>query len=463
MRRPAIILYLLIAAAATVQSQQYRQLTDVPTIYIETENHQAINSKDTYVNCTFVMVDGQDTLRYEQTQIRGRGNSSWWNSPKKPYRLKFASKHRLLGPDGANARSWTLLANHGDKTMLRNALTCDLGRFMGMKFCPGARFVDLYVNGSYRGTYQISDQVQVHKGRIPISEEDGWLLEVANENSRETPYITTSNIQSWYAQLTYNIKNPDDENYNATKRQAIQQWLNRFERAVMSPDFADPDEGYRAMVDEEDLINWYVGAELTGNIDALYSIYMYKDADEERMHFGPLWDIDLGYDNSSEKSLMQQMEAYLWLWNRPFEQVVQQLWKDPWFAHACSARLNELVSQGLQQYLLDHIDSLRNAIWQSQTRNFRVWPINQQVYSFEKHTYHNTYDEYVADLKTYVNRHIPYLVNAFAKLDREVGINEVASGPSTTTNSYFDLSGRPVAHPTRKGIYIRQGKKMVRK
>ena len=117
----------------------------------------------------------------------------------------------------------------------------------------------------------------------------------------------------------------------------------------------------------------------------------------------------------------------------------------------------------MQQYLLDHIDSLRNAIWQSQTRNFRVWPINQQVYSFEKHTYHNTYDEYVADLKTYVNRHIPYLVNAFAKLDREVGISEVASEPSTTANSYFDLSGRPVAHPTRKGIYIRQGKKMVRK
>ena len=40
-----------------------------------------------------------------------------------------------------------------------------------MKFCPAARFVDVYLNGSYRGTYQISDQVQVHKRRIDIDED----------------------------------------------------------------------------------------------------------------------------------------------------------------------------------------------------------------------------------------------------------------------------------------------------
>lgn len=461
MRKTALILYTLIAANATVHSQQYRQLTDVPTVYIETENNRSITSKETYINCTFVMVDGDDTLRYEQTQIRGRGNSSWWNSPKKPYRVKFAKKQRLLSPDGANARSWTLLANHGDKTMLRNALTYDLGRFMGMKFCPGARFVDLYVNNAYQGTYQISDQVQVHKRRVDISEEDGWLLEVANENSREAPYITTRNFNSWYAQLTYNIKNPDDENYNTQKRQDIQQWLNDFERAVQSPDFADPATGYRSLVDEQDLINWYVGAELTGNIDALYSIYMYKDADEDRMHFGPLWDLDIGYDNSSEKSLLRQMEAYLWLWNRPFEQVVQRLWEDPWFAQACNQRLNELVDRGLQQYLVSCIDSLRDVVWQSQQQNFRKWPINQQVYSFEKHNYYNTYNAYVTDLKNFVNRHIPYLVQQFAQLRQQAGITAVTT-PRPASPTLFDLSGRPVARPSRRGVYIQGGRKVVR-
>ena len=352
--KPKLILSILltIAWAGPVLAQQYQQLTDVPTVYIETENGQNITSKEEYIMCTFTMVDGDNTLRLENTQIRGRGNSSWWNSDKKPYRVKFDKKQTLLGEDFAKAKSWTLLANHGDKTMIRNALTYQLGRFIGMKFCPAAKFIDLYLNGKYRGTYQISDQVQVHKKRVEVDEDNGWLLEVANENSREEPYITSTRYG-----IMYNIKNPDDELLTMDKRIAIGQWLEAFEKAVASDEYRDPEKGYRAYIDETDFINWYVGAELTGNIDALYSIYMYKEADEQKMHFGPLWDLDLGYDNSSEKSLLRQMEAYLGLWNRPFEKILQRLWLDPWFAKACNDRLNALVEAGLQQHPAGVVDA----------------------------------------------------------------------------------------------------------
>lgn len=426
----------------------------MPSVYIETENRRSITSKEQYQNCTLILVDGESTLRYENAQIRGRGNSTWWNSDKKPYRIKFANKERFLGEDFANARSWTLLANHGDKTMIRNALTYDLGRFMGMKFCPAAKFVDLYLNGDYRGTYQISDQVQVHKKRIEISEEDGWLLEVVNQYSKEQPLVTTTRYG-----IMYNIKSPEDANLTVNKRIAIGQWLRNFEEAVASDDFMDQQRGYRAYVDEDDLINWYVGAEITGNIDALYSIYMYKDGDDDKMHFGPLWDLDLGYDNSSEKSLLRQMEAFLGLWDRPFEKILQRLWQDPWFAQACNDRLQQLVDNGLQQYLLTHIDSLRSAIWQTQTENFRKWRINQEVYSWAKHAYYNNYDSYINDLKGFVNIHIPYLQQAFAQR-LTTGIDgvekESANGP------FFDLHGRQVTTPTRKGIYIHNHQKVIK-
>ena len=94
----------------TGHAQSYTQKTDVPTVYIETENRQAITSKEAYIKCSFIYVDGDQTKRYESTQIRGRGNSSWWNSNKKSYRVKFEKKQRLLGDDFANARSWTLLS-----------------------------------------------------------------------------------------------------------------------------------------------------------------------------------------------------------------------------------------------------------------------------------------------------------------------------------------------------------------
>ena len=460
----------MIAAVGPVLPQQYLQLTDVPTIYIETEGGRSIVSKEDYIYCSLVYVDGGEVTRYDSTQIRGRGNSTWWNSDKKPYRVKFAHKQRLLGEGGANAKSWPLLANHGDKTMIRNALTSDLGRFLGMKFCPGARFADLYVNRNYRGTYQITDQVQVHKRRVDISEEDGWLLEVANENSHEDPFITTTRYR-----IMYNIKNPKDDHLTVGKRIAIGQWLQHFEEAVASNDFMDPQKGYRAYVDEEDLVNWYVGAEITGNIDALYSIYMYKDADEERVHFGPLWDLDLGYDNSSERSLLRNMEAWLGLWNRPFEKIVQRMWQDPWFARACNDRLQQLVDSGLQQFLIDRIDSLRSVIWQTQQENFKIWRISQPVYSWAKNAYYNDYDRYIADLKNFVNTHIPYLQQAFA--DRlATSINGVhlppipAVAPTRSLSTFnlpsstsYDLHGRPIAEPTRKGIYIQNHQKTIKK
>ena len=437
----------------TGRAQSYTQRTDVPSVYIETENRRSITSKEQYINCTLIYVDGESMLRYENTQIRGRGNSSWWNADKKSYRVKFANKERFLGEGFANAKSWTFLANHGDKTMIRNALTYDLGRFMGMKFCPAARFVDVYLNGDYRGTYQISDQVQVHKKRIEVSEENGWLLEVVNENSKEDPLITTTRYG-----IMYTIKNPKDEQLTLGKRIAVGQWLRSFEEAVASDQFMDPQRGWRAFVDENDLINWYVGAEITGNIDALYSIYMYKDGDDDKMHFGPLWDLDLGYDNSSERSLLRQMEAYLGLRDRPFEKIVQRLWKDPWFAQACNDRLQQLVDNGLQQYLLSHIDSLRSAIWQTQTENFRKWRINQEVYSWAKRAYYNNYDSYINDLKGFVNIHIPYLQQAFAqRLTTGIHPHQADERP----DKVFVLNGRPSLRP-QKGIFIQNHRIITR-
>ena len=440
----------------TGHAQSYPQRTDVPSVYIETENRRSITSKEQYINCTFIYVDGDSLGRYENTLIRGRGNSTWWNSDKKSFRVKFEKKQRLLGDGFANAKSWTLLANHGDKTMIRNALTYDLGRFMGMKFCPAARFVDLYLNGNYQGTYQISDQVQVHKKRVEVDEDSGWLLEVANENSKEEPLISSTGFN-----IMYNIKNPKDQQLTVDRRIAIGRWIQQFESAVASHDYCDPEKGWRAYVDEEDFINWYVGAEITGNIDALYSIYMYKEADNQKMHFGPLWDLDLGYDNSSERSLLNNMEAFLGLWNRPFEKILQRLWQDPWFVQACNDRLRELTDRGLQAYLLSHIDSLRTAIWQTQTENFKKWRINQKVYDWAKHSYYTTYDGYISELKSFVSIHIPYLQRAFAER-QATAIRQIENRQSVNSQSLYDLQGRRITSPDRKGIYIQNHQKFVR-
>ena len=439
------------------KAQQYKQLTDVPTVYIETENNQSIISKEDYINCTVIYVDGGEVTTYPNTQIRGRGNSSWWNSPKKAYRIKFEKKQRLLGDAFANAKSWTLLANHGDKTLIRNALTYDLGKFIGMPFCPAARFVDLYLNGQYRGSYQISDHVQVGKNRVDIDADNGWFLEVTNNNAKEDPYFSTSRG------IMYNLKNPEDEFLTTSTRIEIAQYMQRFEIALFSDNFQDVTEGYRAYVDEKDLVNWYVASEITGNIDALYSIYQYKDINGDKFHFGPLWDLDMGYDNSSERSLLRDMEGFLGLSDRPYEKYIQRMWEDPWFAQSCNNRLNELIDQGLESYLLNHIDSLRNAVYQSQYENFKIWRINEKVYDWEKHVYHTSYDAYIDDLKEFIRVHIPYLKEQFAKIAPTAGIENVRT-QQAEDEALYDLQGREIGKYSRllKGIYILKGKKIIR-
>ena len=70
MRIISIIICLLTAATAPVRSQQYKQLTDVPTIYIETANSQRITSKDDYITCRLTYKDGksQGTITYQPSQ-----------------------------------------------------------------------------------------------------------------------------------------------------------------------------------------------------------------------------------------------------------------------------------------------------------------------------------------------------------------------------------------------------------
>ena len=118
-RVSTIIVFLALFVAEALG--QWTRYTNLPTLYIDTYGNKAITSKTTYIYCTLRYVDEQDQVTvYDSVQIRGRGNSTWSLS-KKPYKLKFNEKERFLGPDRANAKKWTLLANAADKSLIRNA------------------------------------------------------------------------------------------------------------------------------------------------------------------------------------------------------------------------------------------------------------------------------------------------------------------------------------------------------
>ena len=195
------LLFVIVATFSYGQGDAYVQKTNIPTIYIDTDGGMSVTSKTQYINATMVYVSGSDTIRYEAMKIRGRGNSTW-GLAKKPYRIKFNESTKFLGKGYAKNKSWTLLANHGDKSLLRNAVTSRMGEFLGMPFNPAAHFVDLVLNGTYLGNYQVSDQVNVDNKRVEIFEQDyaaddtsnitgGYLLEIDGFATGEPVYFTT--------------------------------------------------------------------------------------------------------------------------------------------------------------------------------------------------------------------------------------------------------------------------------
>lgn len=443
MKTRVIGLIALLIVCVCGWSQTYKRLTNLPHVYIETENRKSITSKDYYIYATMHYVNEQDSVAvYDSMQIRGRGNSTWGMS-KKPYRIKFQKKEKLLGKGYANAKSWTLLANAGDKTMFRNAITSLLGDFLGMKNNPAHKFCDLTLNGTYQGTYQISDQVEVRPHRVNITEQDYPLTETSNITGGYLlemdgffdgiGFRTNKNV---YSRIHY----PDEDEITYAQKTYIRNHVNTFEKALFGNNFADPEKGYRPYVDSLSLSHWYLATEISANIDGFYSTYYYKEQDDDRLFFGPLWDYDIAYNNDWRITGTQNRLMVEDGYGTDLAKVwVKQLYNDPWFVQMINRDLNDAIDNGVEDYLNTQIDSLVNLLDQSQKRNYSKWGINTRMY--HEIVLYSSYDQYVSDVKSFIHTHLPYLKRRFAEKLAEVTSTDTEPDPNTIpdTDHWFRI------------------------
>ncbi len=407
---------IVVLSGLSVSAQNYPQKSNLPTVYIETQNHQPITSKETYVKATLRYVDAGSETYYDALGIRGRGNSTW-GLAKKPYRIKFDKKQEFLGPDHAKAKSWTLLANYADKSLMRNALAACLGDFVGQPFTAAAQFVDLVLNGSYIGNYQISDQVEVRPKRVDIVEQEdpmtddsnitgGYLLEIDGFADSEPCKFTT------YRGVKITVKSPDDEIIDQRQVSYIRNYIQSFENALFSSDFTNPDTGYRRYVDENTLVSWYVASEMTANPDAFWSTYIYKNQDDPKIYWGPLWDYDIAFNNCQRQGDMTRRMVLKDGFGADLTGVwVRRMWEDPWFVNAVNEKWKSMVADGLEEHLLKFIDAKETELSASQALDGKLWPVNRRVY--DEYRIFSTYSATVDFLRKFVRERVSYLTETF--------------------------------------------------
>ena len=401
------------------------QLTDVPTVYIDVEgvggtdddlNKALYKDRATgeapYLNAVITVKDNgtdKDTKHLKEftdkVKIKVRGNSTANpTNGKKAYRLKFdkklgATKHDMLGL-GYSARNWTLLANVFDHSMVRNALSYHLEKEVGMDFCPGYKFADVVINGNYRGTYQICDHVEIDKNRVNINEDTGWMLEFQGRGDMLDKPLCFSKDG-----ILMNIKNPEpadekDEAQVAAVIAPIQDWFTgTWKSKWTGSNVFDTQTGWRSVNDEESLIKFWIITELTGDYDGWMTVKAYKEADEDKLHYGPVWDKDLAYGNySGEKSNVfisntensSSLTGYL----------KEYLFKDPRFMAKAKARLKELLDGGLVDRLCTKVDELGAIVAQTEELSNTKFPRSTKV--GEEITNYATYAEALEQLKTYL-------------------------------------------------------------
>ena len=271
--------------------------TNIPTIRINTLTGEHPKDKVNYLDATFEMVDyaGDNSVPLtEGLSVRLRGNSTM-GYPKKPYRLKFSKKIKLHD-DLKKAKSYVLLANFIDCSLMRNAVAMKIAQLLEMPYTNHIVPVNLEFNGQYMGSYMLTEKIGINSGSLSdIDETTGVLLEL------DTNYDEKYKFKSALEGLPVMIKGPDfDELYEAdqsiTPDERLSIWKDDFEileSAVVNGD----DTAVGNMLDMDSFVDFMMVNLITGNQELQHpkSVYMYCPQIGLKYRFGPVWDFDWAY------------------------------------------------------------------------------------------------------------------------------------------------------------------------
>lgn len=401
------------------------QPAPLPELIINTDNNDPIISKTDYISGQYTLKENDLDTSQGALSIRGRGNSTWtW--PKKPYRIQLNQSASLLNM--AANKNWVLLANYADKTLMRNDLAFTLSRLMGFEYTVADRYVTLKLNGQYEGIYQLAENIRISKNRLNIDElklddvdsstiSGGYLIELdlrmAHPDGGINPErATTYCVDSSKGMSPMCIQNPDDlhKPERQAQRDYITQHLKDFENALFSENFTDPTLGYRAYIDADSAINYYLINEFFKNVEGgKNSFYLYKKRDG-KLFFGPVWDFDIAM-GSNWFSEGQNPEGWVIRQDPWFAQLL----KDPTFASEVSARWFELKNAGVFDDLLRYARARANWLAPHKQENFTRWPLQGNLMLWLR-----DYEDHPAELNKLLN----FVQTRYQWLDRQFALTQ---------------------------------------
>ncbi len=274
----------------------------LPVMYIITEGKRDIVSKDEYVYAMWWLdamdIDGYTSIGSAEAplgmQIKGRGNYTWTNHDKKPFRLKFIQALPVLGMP--SSQHWVLISG-ADYWIgqINDALPFEIGRQMGMSWNPRQVPIEVVLNGQYIGLYHMTEKIRVDKNRVNIVKQKdretdstkvtgGWLLEI--DNYYEPGQIAFTEGNGWHFWVTPH--SPEELSY--VQRTYMTDFLMHADSAIYCEDKTSTE--WERYIDMDSLAVFYIIQEIMDNLEGFHgSCYFHKQrGDSTKLIFGPLWD-----------------------------------------------------------------------------------------------------------------------------------------------------------------------------
>ena len=256
---------------------------DVPVLSIICND--GIN-KSKYVSATVQLRD--PSREYEMiydtnAEIKIRGNSTA-GAAKKPYNIKFSKSRDVLGL--GESKKWYLLANHYDKTLMRNKLSLDLAQELGLSNTPKCTYVDLYLNNVYLGNYLLCESIGIGEDRVDLNiDNNEFLFEVEPFEGYSNPSCFKTPVFGYL--LGYN----DREKPTPEQEEFCIEFFRKAETAVKNKDWDEINKYF----DIDSFVNYYLLKEFLKSVDTESSVRYYIKGG--KLFAGPVWDIDLSMGN----------------------------------------------------------------------------------------------------------------------------------------------------------------------
>jgi len=410
---------------------KYYQPTNLPLFIIHSYSGLEPEDKNDIIECNFCIINDNKIDVNNDGTLKIKGVESL-KFGKKPYNVLFYNIQQPLN-FSSKSKKWALLGNYGDKTLIRNVLSFEISRIFNITFTSECVYVDLMINGQYKGTYNLCDKIEVSETRIKIkklSKEDslskisgGYLIEVDG-----FAYLGNSYFNSRKG-VPITIKYPDVGDISSDQKNYIKEKFNDLEFEIYNNNITN--------IDIPSFVKFFLIEELIGNAESYWSCFLYKERNDDSFYFGPVWDNEMTFDNDNRVYPINCKNDFIFNYGLSagtMDKFVNQVLKNNIVFNKTIQFWKEITESKLNaSYLSNFIDEKVNLINESKNLNFMRWNFSNIKVSFTPKIY-DSYEDEVSYVKEFVKNRINRLNNYILGQKYEIKANCPKNEENMTKN-----------------------------